>query len=601
MMFLPKIFAREGDDDPVSKAVLGPAGREAPVISKTGAAVAAANVHTRDYDDSSSEEEQDGVKKIEATVKVWSSLHIYLAYIFIWIIYFADSMHSSMAFSLTPYVTSSFAQHGLTATTGVFAQLIGALIKLPLAKILDIWGRPQGFALTVFFMVVGLIMMAACQNVQTYAAAQVFYWIGFNGVGYSLQVFIADTSELKNRAFAFAFINSPFIITAWTSGPAAEAFLANGGLQGWRWAFGTFCIVVPVVTAPIFALFLWNNRKAKRMGVLAPKEPSGRNAFQSIKHYCVEFDVIGLLLAAAGMALFLLPFNIFSYQAQGWRAPMIICMIVFGVVLLVVFALYEKFLAPVKFIPFKLLVDRTVMGACILVAVLFIAFYIWDAFFSSFLQVVVGLTVTEATYVGRIYNVGSCFWGLVVGVLIRWTGRFKWLALYFGVPVNILGVGLMIHFRQGDVGVGYIVMAQIFIAIAGGTLVICEQMAVMAAVSHKHVAVVLALLSMFSNIGGAIGGSVSAAIWNGVFPPKIYEYLPAETQGEALLIIGNITKQLSYPNGSPTRVAIVQAYGEAQKIMMTSATSLLVLTIVAVGMWRDIKVKDFKRDRGVVA
>ncbi len=96
----------------------------------------------------------------------------------IWIVYFADSMHSGMGGTLTAYVTSSFAKHSLTATTGVFSSLIGALIKLPLAKILDIWGRPQGVALTTFFMVIGLIMMAACQNVETYAAAQVFYWIG---------------------------------------------------------------------------------------------------------------------------------------------------------------------------------------------------------------------------------------------------------------------------------------------------------------------------------------------------------------------------------------------------------------------------------------
>lgn len=89
-----------------------------------------------------------------------------------------DSMHSGMSFSLTPYVTSAFSQHGLTATTSVFANLIGGLVKLPLAKILDIWGRPQGFALMVSFLVVGLVMMAACQNVETYAAAQVFYWVG---------------------------------------------------------------------------------------------------------------------------------------------------------------------------------------------------------------------------------------------------------------------------------------------------------------------------------------------------------------------------------------------------------------------------------------
>jgi hypothetical protein len=87
-------------------------------------------------------------------------------------------MQQGMSFALTPYVTSSFMQHGLTATTSVMSSLIGGIFKLPLAKILDIWGRPQGFALMAFFVTIGLIMMAGCNNVQTYAAAQVFYWVG---------------------------------------------------------------------------------------------------------------------------------------------------------------------------------------------------------------------------------------------------------------------------------------------------------------------------------------------------------------------------------------------------------------------------------------
>lgn len=83
-----------------------------------------------------------------------------------------------MTGSLTPYVTSSFQQHSLTATTGIMSNLIGGIFKLPLAKILDIWGRPQGFMIMVIFLTLGLVMMAACQNVETYAAAQVFYWVG---------------------------------------------------------------------------------------------------------------------------------------------------------------------------------------------------------------------------------------------------------------------------------------------------------------------------------------------------------------------------------------------------------------------------------------
>lgn len=87
-------------------------------------------------------------------------------------------MQQTTSNSLTPFVTSAFSAHSLTAATSIMSSLIGGLFKLSLAKILDIWGRPQGFAAMTFLLVIGLIMMAVCQNVQTYAAAQVFYWVG---------------------------------------------------------------------------------------------------------------------------------------------------------------------------------------------------------------------------------------------------------------------------------------------------------------------------------------------------------------------------------------------------------------------------------------
>lgn len=95
-----------------------------------------------------------------------------------WIICFVDSTQQNTTGLLTPYVTSAFEKHSLTAYTGVMSGIIGGVLKLPLAKVLDIFGRPQGYALMIAFMTLGLIMMAACNNVQTFAAAQIFYWIG---------------------------------------------------------------------------------------------------------------------------------------------------------------------------------------------------------------------------------------------------------------------------------------------------------------------------------------------------------------------------------------------------------------------------------------
>ena len=437
-------------------------------------------------------------------------------------------------------------------------------------------------------------MMAACNNVEAYAAAQVFYTVGNNGLTYSLSVFVADTSSLRNRDLMQALVSSPNLITCWLAGPISSGYLKG---PGWRWCFGTFSVIVPAITLSLFGLFVYNYYKAKKQG-LVPKRESQRTAWQSFLHSCREFDAVGLILLSAGIALFLLPFNLYHIQEKGWRAPLIICLLVFGIALIITFAVWERIFAPVTFIPYSLLLDRSVLGACILAATLFIGFYCWNSYFSSFLQVVNDLNVTDASYVVQIYTVGSCLCSVLVGLLIRYTGRFKPICLYFGIPLAILGMGLMINFRQPDVNIGYVVMCQIFISFAGGTIIICDEIAVMAAASHQHIAVVIAFLGLFSEIGGAVGLTVAAAIWQDVFPKKLAEYLPASELPNLGSIYADLITQLQYAVGSPGRIAIQHAYADAQKMMLIAATAVWVLGIVGVVMWRDINLIGIKQVRG---
>lgn len=549
-----------------------------------------------DGDDTIDRDAQAGVQNIEAVTSVWTTRSLIAAYAMIFIIYFVETMQQGAMGSITPYVTSAFAAHSLTPTVSIFSNIIGGVFQLSLAKILDVFGRPQGYLLSVFFATIGLIMMAACNNVETYAAAQVFYTVGNNAILYCVSVFVADTSSLRNRAMMTAFSASPNLITIWLAGPISEAFL-NG--PGWRWGFGTFCILVPVFTLPLYGLFVYNFKKAKNQGLI-PESNSQRTAWESFIYYCREFDAIGLFLLSAGLALFLLPFNIYYFQAEGWRAPVIIALLVVGLVVIVAFALWEKFFAAITFIPYSLLLDRTVFGACILGATLFISYYCWMSYFTSFLQVVNNLDVTKASYVAQTYSMGSSLTAIAVGVLVRYTGRVKPVTLYMAVPLSIFGLALMINFRKPDVNIGYIIMCQIFVSVAGGTIIICDPIAAMAAATHQHIAVVLAVLSMFSQIGGAIGLSVAAAIWQGVFPVKLAEYLPESELPNLLAIYADLTVQLSYPVGSPARIANQDAYADGQKMMLIAGTAIWILGFVGTLMWRDIQIIGMKQVKGHV-
>ncbi|KAF9630106.1 Major facilitator superfamily [Lasiodiplodia theobromae] len=563
-----------------------------------------------DNDGDNREHTQNGVKEVEAITQTWSRRSLVISYLLILMVFFVDSLEQQISNNLLPYVYSNFSAHSLVTTASIVSSVVGAVVKLPIAKMIDIWGRPQGYVVMIGVATIGLILLAACKNVETYAAAQVFYWVGFNGIGYVLDVFIADTSALRNRGLIFAFTTTPYIATTFAGPSAAQSFLDRGGVEGWRWGYGVFAIVVPCVTTPVALIFLINRKKAVDEGKIEGKswwQDDERGFWDSVKYYFVEFDVIGMVLICAGFALLLLPLSLATYQTDKWRSASIICMIVFGGLSLIGFYVWEKWWAPVRFMPFHLLTDKTVLGACTAASISFVAYYCWDYYFTSYLQVVHKLDISMAGYVGNIFNIGSCFWAVFVGLAIRQTNRFKWCAL-IAIPWMILGTGLMCYFRNGEYPIGYIVMCQIFIAFAGGTAVICEEMAVMSAVAHASntetggdgVAVVLALLALFSGIGSAIGLGVSGAIWTNVFPVKLAEYLPEDRKGDVAGLVGSLVLQLAEPVGSEARIAIEKAYVVAQQRMCIAATAILVLAFPCVVVWKNFNLKDVRQARGTV-
>jgi len=200
--------------------------------------------------------------------------------------YFIIALQSQVFFALTPYVYSAFDLHPLVSISSVMASIIGGVLRLPVGKMIDIWGRAEGFCVMLACTMLGLIIMATAKDVATYAAAYVIYYTGYDGIYYILQVFIADTSALRNRGLMFAITQTPFIATTFLGPLLGQAFYAGAG---WRWGFGAFCIIYPVVAAPLVFIFFYHQRKAARLGVLK-RTPSGRTFVQSIRHYLVEFD-----------------------------------------------------------------------------------------------------------------------------------------------------------------------------------------------------------------------------------------------------------------------------------------------------------------------
>lgn len=208
--------------------------------------------------------------------------------------------------------------------------------------------------------------MAASTNVQTYASAQIFYSAGSTGLQILQQVFIADSSDLLNRAFFALLPEFPFLITVWIGPTIADAVLAH---TSWRWGYGMWAIILPATFLPLALTLLFNQRKAKRLRLIKRKtRKQPLTLYQSLRSTWLELDMSGLILLSAAVSLLLIPLTLAANSKGGWSDGRIILMLVLGCICLVLFPAWEssRKLAPKPLLSLHLLTERTALAGCAL-------------------------------------------------------------------------------------------------------------------------------------------------------------------------------------------------------------------------------------------
>ncbi|EFW15560.1 hypothetical protein D8B26_002337 [Coccidioides posadasii str. Silveira] len=518
---------------------------------------------------------QDGVRKIEAISRTWTQKSLIIAYLGIFLMAFSTSLEGQTVMSLSPYATSSFSKHSLISTVLVVQNVTNAVIKPPMAKIADVFGRFEAFCIGVFIYVLGYIQMAASKNVQTYASAQIFYSAGSTGLQILQQVFIADSSDLLNRALFANLPDLPFLITVWVGPMVASAILQN---LTWRWGYGMWVVILPLAFLPL-ALTLWlNQRKAQKLQLLQPKPWKGKGLRSLLRSTWYELDLFGLMLLSAALILILVPLTLASNAKDTWQNGSIIAMIVVGCICLVALPFWEtsKRLAPHPLLSLKLLKQRTALAGCAFAFFYFMAFYLSiQPYLYSYLQVVQGQSVVTAGRVTQTFSFTSTIAAVVVSFFIKYTGRYRSFVTG-GCFVYIGGLILMLLFHKEGSSVLKTLVIQTIVGLGGGLVNVPVQLGVQASASHQEVAAATAMFLTALEMGGAVGSAISGAVWTSSIPKRLRNYLPPESREQADEIFGKLTEALSYPLGSPTRIAINRAYEETMGTLLTIAVCVTI-------------------------
>lgn len=192
-------------------------------------------------------------------------------------------------------------------------------------------------------------------------------------------------------------------------------------------------------------------------------------------------------------------------------------------------------------------------------------------YFQSYLQIVQGKSITTAGNITRVFSFTSTIASVVVSLLIKYTAHYKYY-VSFGACIYIMGMGLMLAFRNEDASTSTLIGTQIAVGIGGGFLNVPVQLGVQASASHQQVAAVTTVWLTLLEVGGAVGSAISGAIWSTYVPSKLQQYLPDGVAYAPIFADINVSANYTmYPAGSPARVAINQAYQETMRYLLIGA------------------------------
>lgn len=547
--------------------------------------------HEDRSDSSSTLEKQAGVKTAEASYQVSGAL-IWLAWLGLGLTAYVYGLDNNTTYAYQQQAATVFGKFPLySSVIAVTQQVIIAVGKFPIAKLADVFGRAEGYMISLFLYIIGFIVMASCQNFGGLVAATVFYAFGNTGVQIMQQLVVADYFSSKLRGFVIGLLSLPYIIN-FACAPLISAPLVLSGQ--WRWGPGIFAIIMPVATAPIIISLALSQHRAKREG-LAPKSPySNMSRKEGLRAFIADIDFGCLLLISAGFILILLPLGLHAYAARGWDSPHIIVMFVIGGVSIIGIGLWEWLVASKPILKLEYFLNKDIILPAFGIGFFdFLAFYIsWVPAYPWSLVTRAGWDASDAIYFSNTQSLCLTVFGIAAGALSWWLKRYKWI-LVAGCCIRLLGVGLMIRYRDPSSSTVQVVFPQVLQGLGGGMMGVTLQVAAQVSVRHQYVAMVTAFVLLMTEIGGACGTAILGSLQSTYLLPEMQERLGALGVSQA-----DITAAYAAPFaatwafGSPERDAFIDAYNVYVRIALIIGAATSVVPIICALFITDRKLGD---------
>ena len=366
------------------------------------------------------------------------------------------------------------------------AYLITSTVSTPLyGKLSDIFGRRPLYLIAIVTFLAGSLYAGSVHSMTELAIARGIQGMGAGGLLALALTIIGDIVPLKDRAKYQGYFMSVFGISSVLGPVIGGAFAGTEtilGIDGWRWVF---LINIPIGLAALTVVFMYLHLPAK--------------------HVKQKIDYWG----AAAITLAIVPLLLVAEQGRtwGWSSANSYLCYGLGVVGIIAFLLAERHAADYALIPLRLFQNITFGLSSLLNFIIGIGMFGAIAMLPMYLQLVKGLTPTEAGLMMITFTVGILTGSITAGRTISASGTYRIFPILGTATLTVAAVVMGL-----SLGVDTPLWVPGAIAVFFGLgLGFCMQpltLAMQVSVPSKDMGVGTSSAAFFRSMGGAVGTAV---------------------------------------------------------------------------------------------
>lgn len=348
------------------------------------------------------------------------------------------------------------------------------------ARISDIWGRKPAVLGANIVFAIGSVIAGASTTMSMLIAGRGVQGLAGGGIMSLVTIIIADLFSMRSRSL-YVSATALVWVLAGTTGPVIGGALSQ--YATWRWCFW---INLPVCGVALVVIFLF-------LDLHSPHTPL-RDGLKAIDWFGTASTVTIILLLLLGLD--------FGGVTFAWDSPTVICMVVFGTLLVGFFIFAERRLARYPLLDLRVFQDWSNNAAVIVAVSHSMATTGTEYYLPLYFQSVKQASPSKSGILILPMMITASLCDISIGVLVHKTGRYREV-IWAGTMLLTLGTGLYITFGI-DTSLAHIIGFQVIGGIGFSMLLITPMLALQNNVAQPDVAVATGTLSFMRSIATSL-------------------------------------------------------------------------------------------------